>query len=96
MALTVHRTEAEPGGDRELKKRVHNRLLESIDVSKLETLEPDYVHGKLTTTIRELLEEEGRLLTDVDRDHLIEESATHAKLHKKHKPDSASADDWCH
>ncbi len=73
MALTVHRAEAEPGGDRELKKRVHNRLLESIDVSKLETLEPDYVHGKLTATIRELLEEEGRLLTEVDRDHLIEE-----------------------
>ena len=60
-------------GFRELKLRVHNRLLETIDVTKLETLDPILVSTKLTSTISDMLHEEGRLLTDADRARMIEE-----------------------
>ena len=49
---------------RRLKVRVHNRLFETIDVSKLETLDPQVVSGKVTAAINDILNEEGRLLTD--------------------------------
>jgi pilus assembly protein CpaF len=60
-------------GFRELKARVHSRLLESIDVTKLESLDPGLVTDKLSSTIRTLLEEEGRLVTETDSMRLIEE-----------------------
>jgi len=60
-------------GSRRLKIRVHNRLLETLDVSKLDALEPAMVSGKVTSAINETLNEEGRLLTDIDRARLISE-----------------------
>ncbi len=56
-----------------LKIKVHNRLFETIDVSKLETLDPAMVSSQVTTTIGDILKEEGRLLTDADRARLVEE-----------------------
>jgi pilus assembly protein CpaF len=58
---------------RRLKVKVHNKLFETIDVSKLETLEPALVSSKVTDAINDILNEEGRLLTDTDRSRLIEE-----------------------
>ena len=60
-------------GSRRLKIRVHNRLLETLDVSKLDALEPAMVSGKVTAAINETLNDEGRLLTDIDRARLISE-----------------------
>ena len=60
-------------GSRRLKIRVHNRLLETLDVSKLDALEPAMVSGKVTQAINETLDEDGRLLTDLDRQRLITE-----------------------
>jgi pilus assembly protein CpaF len=60
-------------GSRRLKVKVHNRLFETIDVSKLESLEPSTVSAKVTAAINEILNEDGRLLTDADRGRLIEE-----------------------
>ncbi len=60
-------------GSRRLKVKVHNRLFETIDVSKLETLEPQIVAAKVTAAINEILNEDGRLLTDVDRGRLVDE-----------------------
>jgi pilus assembly protein CpaF len=57
----------------ELKIQVHNRLFESLDVEKLESLEPAMVESKVTTAINETLDAEGRLLTDSDRERLVEE-----------------------
>ena len=57
-----------------LKVKVHNKLFETIDVSKLETLEPAMVSAKVTAVINDILNEDGgRLLTDIDRGRLIEE-----------------------
>jgi len=58
---------------RELKIKVHNRLFDSIDVSRMETLDPALISAKVTTAIGETLDEDGRLLTDVDRARLVEE-----------------------
>jgi pilus assembly protein CpaF len=58
---------------RRLKIRVHNRLLETLDVSKLDALEPAVVSAKVTQAINDTLNEEGRLLTDTDRARLIAE-----------------------
>src|SRR5579863_10396180 len=58
---------------RRLKIRVHNRLLETLDVSKLDALEPAMVSGKVTSAINETLDDEGRLLTDIDRARLVSE-----------------------
>ncbi|HVA77051.1 MAG TPA: CpaF family protein [Candidatus Binataceae bacterium] len=67
------RKDALADGSRRLKIKVHNRLFETIDVSKLETLEPAAMSGKVTAAIAEILNEEGRLLTDADRARLVEE-----------------------
>jgi len=60
-------------GTRRLKIKVHNRLFETIDVSKLETLEPAVVADKVVAAISDILNDEGRLLTESDRTRLIEE-----------------------
>ncbi len=60
-------------GSRRLKMRVHGRLLESLDVSKLDALEPAMVSAKVTAAINDTLDEEGRLLTDLDRARLVNE-----------------------
>jgi pilus assembly protein CpaF len=57
----------------ELKIKVHNRLFETLDVEKLESLEPAMVENRVTTAINETLDAQGRLLTDADRERLIEE-----------------------
>ena len=58
---------------RELKIKVHNRLFESMDVSRMEMLDPALISAKVTTAIGETLDEDGRLLTDGDRVRLVEE-----------------------
>jgi pilus assembly protein CpaF len=63
------------GGEssRRLKAQVHNRLFETIDVSKLDSLDPSTLSSKVTATITEILNEEGHLLTEADRTRLVEE-----------------------
>jgi len=74
IGMTVRRRkDALADSSRRLKIKVHNRLFETIDVSKLETLEPNVVSGKVTSAIGDILTEEGRLLTDADRARLVEE-----------------------
>ena len=58
---------------RELKIKVHNRLFESMDVSRMEMLDPALISAKVTAAIGETLDEDGRLLTDSDRARLVEE-----------------------
>jgi pilus assembly protein CpaF len=72
-ATARRRKDALTESSRRLKIRVHNRLLETIDVSKLETLEPSIVAAKVTAAIGDILNEDGRLLTDPDRARLVEE-----------------------
>ncbi len=60
-------------GARRLKIKVHNRLFETIDISKLESLEPTLVSTKVIAAITDILSEDGRLLTDADRDRLSQE-----------------------
>ena len=60
-------------GFQQLKLAVHNRLFESLDVSRLESLEQNMASTKVTQAITEILNEEGRLLTDADRARLVEE-----------------------
>jgi pilus assembly protein CpaF len=57
----------------QLKLSVHNRLFETIDVARLENLEPDVALAKVTETIEDILNEEGRLITETDRARLITE-----------------------
>jgi pilus assembly protein CpaF len=60
-------------GFQQLKLAVHNRLFEMLDVTRLESLEPGLAAQKVTTAISAILDDEGRLLTDGDKGHLIEE-----------------------
>jgi pilus assembly protein CpaF len=60
-------------GARRLKIKVHNRLFETIDISKLESLDPSLVSTKVIAAIMDILSEDGRLLTDTDRDRLVQE-----------------------
>ena len=64
---------AQSEGYAQLKLAVHNRLFESLDVSRLESLEPGLASTKVTQAINDILDEEGRLITDVDRSRLVEE-----------------------
>src|ERR1700687_1295361 len=72
-ATVRRRKDAIADSSRRLKVKVHNRLFETIDVSKLETLEPAMVSVKVTAAINDILNEDGRLLTDTDRGRLVEE-----------------------
>src|SRR5215470_10970108 len=67
----VKDTQAE--GFQQLKLAVHNRLFEALDVTRLESLEPVLAAQKVTEAISAILDDEGRLLTDSDKTHLIEE-----------------------
>jgi pilus assembly protein CpaF len=60
-------------GFQQLKLAVHNRLFETLDVTRLESLEPVLASQKVTEAITLILDEEGRLLTDTDKSRLIEE-----------------------
>jgi pilus assembly protein CpaF len=60
-------------GYQQLKLAVHNRLFESLDVARLESLEPQLASSKVTQAINDILDEEGRLITDSDRLRLVEE-----------------------
>ncbi|HTW89107.1 MAG TPA: CpaF family protein [Candidatus Binataceae bacterium] len=57
----------------QLKLAVHNRLFESLDVAKLESLDPQMASGKVTQAITDILNEEGRLITETDRVKLVDE-----------------------
>src|SRR5271169_2355940 len=65
--------DAQAEGFQQLKLAVHNRLFEMLDVTRLESLEPALAAQKVTAAISAILDDEGRLLTDVDKNHLIEE-----------------------
>src|ERR1700721_3008927 len=60
-------------GFQQLKLAVHNRLFETLDVSRLQSAEQKMASTKGTQAITEILNEEGRLLTDTDRTRLVEE-----------------------
>src|SRR5216684_4551396 len=72
-ATVRRRKDAIADSSRRLKIKVHNKLFETIDVAKLESLEPAMVSIKVTAAINDILNEEGRLLTDIDRTRLVEE-----------------------
>jgi len=65
--------DAQAEGLQQLKLAVHNRLFETLDVARLETLEAGLASQKVTQAINDILTEEGRLLTDTDRTSLVEE-----------------------
>src|SRR5712672_930485 len=67
------RKDAIADSSRRLKVKIHNKLFETIDVAKLESLEPAMVSIKVTAAINDILNEDGRLLTDTDRGRLVEE-----------------------
>src|SRR5580765_2054729 len=72
-ATVRRRKDAIADSSRRLKVKVHNKLFETIDVAKLESLEPAMVSIKVTAAINDILNEEGRLLTDIDRGRLVDE-----------------------
>ena len=72
-AMTPRKRDEIGEGSRRLKIRVHSRLLETLDVSKLESLDPSMVSAKVTAAINETLDQEGHLLTDIDRARLVSE-----------------------
>ena len=56
-----------------LKLAVHNRLFETLDVTRLESLDSAVAQAKVSQAISRILDEEGSLLTDEDRNRLIDE-----------------------
>jgi pilus assembly protein CpaF len=73
IGVSHHHAEEGADASRELKIKVHNRLFETLDISRLEALEPALITAKVVTAIQETLDEEERLLTEADRARLIDE-----------------------
>src|SRR5208337_2441602 len=67
------RDSAEAAGYRELKQQILDHLLQTLDVAKLDSLDPALVTGRIGAAITERLREQERLVTDTDRLRLIEE-----------------------
>ncbi len=57
----------------ELKAKVHKKLVETIEISKIDTMDQELLSAQLVAAVNETFEEEGRLLTDADRQRLTEE-----------------------
>src|SRR5260370_23112837 len=60
-------------GFRDLRYTVQKRLLETMDLTKLDQLDSAVASDKVATAIGTLLDEQGRMLTDPDRWRLIHE-----------------------
>jgi pilus assembly protein CpaF len=60
-------------GFRDLRYNVQKRLLETMDVAKLDQLDSALASEKVATAIGTLLDEQGRMLTDADRGRLVNE-----------------------
>jgi pilus assembly protein CpaF len=58
---------------RELKETVHQRLLETLDIARLESLDAHLATAKVTEAVSEILDREARLITADDRQRLIRE-----------------------
>jgi pilus assembly protein CpaF len=71
--LFAPRREEGPDELRELKERLHRQLVERIDYSVWESLEPGELRDQVTRVVEALLLEQGVQLTDIDRRRLIEE-----------------------
>jgi pilus assembly protein CpaF len=72
-ALSRKRAENSSASFSELKMKVHRRLVETVDVSKVDSMDPAVLSTRLSATVNEIFEEDGRLLTDADRSRLTEE-----------------------
>jgi pilus assembly protein CpaF len=72
-APAARRKDEAADSTRELKVKVHNRLFESIDVSRMEAMDPALISARVTAAIGETLDEDGRLLTDTDRARLVDD-----------------------
>jgi pilus assembly protein CpaF len=57
----------------QLKLEVHNRLFETLDVTRLESLDAETAQVKVTAAIEEILNDQGRLITEADRARLVDE-----------------------
>jgi len=57
----------------ELKSAVHHRLLETLDVGRLESLEAHVAAVKVSEAVSQILDQDDRLLTEADRQRLISE-----------------------
>jgi pilus assembly protein CpaF len=77
LALVSQRREPSNSGEtsafRDLKQQILDHLLQTLDVAKLDSLDPGLVTGRLSAAITDYLREEERLVTDADRLRLIEE-----------------------
>ncbi len=77
LALVSPRREPPNSGEaspfRDLKRQILDHLLRTLDVAKLDSLDPALVTGRLSVEITDYLREEGSLVTDADRLRLIEE-----------------------
>ena len=56
---------------RDLKHRVHDRLLSRLDFAAMGLLDPALLRAQLAMLIMQILEEEGALFTDADREEVI-------------------------
>ncbi|HVA81376.1 MAG TPA: CpaF family protein [Candidatus Binataceae bacterium] len=57
----------------QFKLKVHNRLFETLDVTRLENLDAEVARVKVAGAISEACSEDTQLITDGDRERLIEE-----------------------
>jgi pilus assembly protein CpaF len=67
------RDPADAAAFQELKTQILDHLMQTLDVGKLESLDPAAANGRLTAAITDQLQNQGRLATDSDRARLIEE-----------------------
>ncbi len=55
----------------QFKVKVHNRLFETLDVTRLENLDTDVARQKVAAAINETFDEESTLITEGDRERLV-------------------------
>jgi pilus assembly protein CpaF len=54
-----------------LKTSIHQKLLDSVDLSMMERLSPEQLRGEIAGLVERLLAEEGAVINDTERRDLV-------------------------
>ncbi|MCX5799836.1 MAG: CpaF family protein [Candidatus Eisenbacteria bacterium] len=73
FSWNVHEPPVARDAYQEFKSRVHHKLIEKLDLSNIETLSRDQLHGQVKLLLEEMVKSETLPLSRADRERLVEE-----------------------
>jgi pilus assembly protein CpaF len=73
QSVKVERSSEKNDADEALRTKIHKRLIEEMDTSALNQIDPDDLRRQIRGAVNDLLLEENTLLTQTERDRIVDE-----------------------